>query len=172
MAIDKLLWDKAKLLFEHGTPLNEIAKQTGINKGNISKKSKADEWVKNDNKATLVNSEVFTILMQDEINEQKATLNKPELNLHNNQVLEKVNLERERELFNNDTVDNQSIVREAQKQVLQLIQDNPLSLLDNLPNVMALGKMTETNRKQLFGITEPLKLGITDKDNEIIVEIE
>lgn len=157
MAISQALWDKAKLLFEHGKTLSEIHKETGIDRSTISKKSKAENWVKNDEKSTLVNKEVLTIIMQDEINQQKSTLNQHELNYHNRQVLERVNLEREKILFDNDTIDNQSLVRKAQLEISKLVEIDPRAILDNLPNLMAIGKMTETNRKQLFGNTETFK---------------
>jgi len=86
MAIKQEIWDKAKLLFEHGKPLNEIVKETGINKSTVSKKSKSESWVKFDNKSTLVLNEVDTIIKQNEINQQKSTLNPSELNFHEQEV--------------------------------------------------------------------------------------
>ena len=47
MAISKERWAKAKLLFEHGKPLSEIAEETGIDKSTVSKKAKAENWTKN-----------------------------------------------------------------------------------------------------------------------------
>ena len=88
--IDKMIWDKARLLFEHGKPLNEIAKETGINKSTISKKSKSESWDKFNEKSTLVLSEVDTIVKQNEINQQKSTLNQQELNFHNIEVANKL----------------------------------------------------------------------------------
>ena len=90
MAITKEIWENAKLLFEHGKSLSEISKETGINKSSISKKAKAESWEKFNDKSTLVLSEVDTILKQDEINLQKSTLNQRELNLHNEEVRNKL----------------------------------------------------------------------------------
>lgn len=162
MAISKELWDKARLLFEHGESLNEIAKQTGINKSTISKKAKEFGWAKNE-KSTLVDQEVQTIIMQDEINRQKSTLNSTELQYHNKQVIEKVNLELEKtRKFDNSTLMNQELVNLAQEGILESVtnQDGTVDkqyLATQLPNLMAISKVTETNRKQLFGTTEAYK---------------
>lgn len=171
MAISKELWDKAKLLFEHGKSLNEIAKETGINKSTISKKAKELEWAKHE-KSTLVNDEVNTILMQNEINQQKSTLNQQDLQYHNQQVVEKVSLELiKRDTFDSSTIQNQELLNLAQEGVLEAVtnEDGSLDkqyLATQLPNLLAIGKGTETNRKQLFGITEAYKA----KEEEVEVE--
>jgi len=84
--IAKEIWDKARLLFEHGKPLNDIAKEMGINKGSISRKSKQEEWTKNSELATLVSDDVANIIKGNEIATQKATLATDELRLHNREV--------------------------------------------------------------------------------------
>ena len=114
MAIKKEIWDKAKLLFEHGKSLNEIADTTGINKSSISKKSKTEKWEKFNHKSTLVLSEVDTILKQDEINQQKSTLNQQELNLHNSEVYKAISKANMLNMFDNETIKNQQITNKAQ----------------------------------------------------------
>ncbi len=46
MAYTKEQWDEAKFLWELDKPLTYIVEKTGISKGQISKKSKAQEWKK------------------------------------------------------------------------------------------------------------------------------
>lgn len=90
MAIAKEIWEKARLLFEHGKPLNDIAKELGINKGSISRKSKQENWTKNSELATLVADDVANIIMGNEIATQKATLATEELRLHNREVVDQL----------------------------------------------------------------------------------
>ena len=90
MAINKEVWDKARILFEHGKSLNDIAKELGINKGSISRKSKQEEWAKSSDLATLVDDEVANIIKGNEIATQKATLATQELRIHNREVADKV----------------------------------------------------------------------------------
>ena len=40
------LWEKAKALFEIGKSLSEIANETGIDRSNIAKKAKSENWEK------------------------------------------------------------------------------------------------------------------------------
>ena len=42
MAIKPEIWNEARIMFEGGKSLNEIATATGIHKGNISKKSNSE----------------------------------------------------------------------------------------------------------------------------------
>lgn len=46
MAYTKEQWSEAKFLWELDKPLSYIVRETGISKGQISKKSKAEEWKK------------------------------------------------------------------------------------------------------------------------------
>ena len=64
-------WAKAKIMFEMGKSLNQISNELGIDKGNISKKAKKDNW----HKAKL------QPLIQDAVRVQEAftTLSQPEL---------------------------------------------------------------------------------------------
>jgi len=154
MAIKKEIWDKARLLFEHGKSLNEISDTTGINKSSVSKKSKTEKWVKFNEKSTLVLSEVDTILKQDEINQQKSTLNQQELNFHNSEVHKAISKANMLNMFDNETIKNQEITNKAQKAISDKIEANSDEAIEHLPNIMAISKITEVNRKQLYGNTE------------------
>ena len=64
-------WAKAKVMFEMGKSLNQISNELGIDKGNISKKAKKDNWQKGK----------LQPLIQDAVRVQEAftTLSRPEL---------------------------------------------------------------------------------------------
>lgn len=60
-------WEEAKEYFEHGLSLSDIEKRTGISKGAISKKSKAEKWGKETPKKQLLAQAI-------EVTEAKETL--------------------------------------------------------------------------------------------------
>lgn len=67
--ITKEQWHKAREYFEHGLSLKEISDKTGITRGAISKKSKAEEWDKESPKKQLLSQAV-------EVEMAKETLKK------------------------------------------------------------------------------------------------
>jgi len=145
-------WEQVRILFEYGKSLNEISKETGVNKGSISKKAKKEGWEKS-GKATLVKQEVDTILMQKEIATQKATLSNPELQQHNKEVHEAINKAEILNMFDNTTVKNQVAINKIQDRIVnkeELGEDDIMSL-------GSLSKITETNRKQILGNTDTYK---------------
>lgn len=159
MAISEEIWSKAKLLFEHGKSLTEISNTTAINRSTISKKSKAENWTKFDKKSTLVLREVDTILQQEEINHEKSTLNQQQLNFHNKEVYKAINKANILNMFDNATASNQMLFNQAHKEILEDIQNenNKVTAIDHLPNLLAISKGTESNRKQLYGVTDTYK---------------
>lgn len=66
MAISKDTWDRAKAYFEAGKSLTYIVDKTGISKSQLSKRSKADEWIKN--KTKQIKDDII------ELQEEKETL--------------------------------------------------------------------------------------------------
>lgn len=74
MAHSEESWLEAKSMFEAGMSLSDIEKDTGISKGQISKKSKREDWQKETLKH-LAEREVHTIIKQKEIQKEKETLN-------------------------------------------------------------------------------------------------
>lgn len=64
-------WAKAKIMFEIGKSLNQISNELGIDKGNISKKAKKDNWQKGKLQPLIQDAvrvqEAFTILSQPEL---------------------------------------------------------------------------------------------------------
>ena len=158
MAIKKEIWDKARILFEQGKALNDIAKELGINKGSISRKSKQEEWTKNSELATLVNDEVTNIIKGNEIATQKATLSNPELQLHNREVVDQL---RKKDLVHGN----------AEKFLGQL---NKLS--DSVDNGMEMKAIIEANHKagQTLGVVEQFapKTEITQQTVQSVTEVK
>jgi len=73
MAHSKESWLNAKSMFETGKSLSIIESETGISKGQVSKKSKQENWQKETLK-DLAKREVHTIIKQKEIQKEKETL--------------------------------------------------------------------------------------------------
>jgi molybdopterin/thiamine biosynthesis adenylyltransferase len=161
MAIKQEIWDKARILYEHGNALNDIAKELGINKGSISRKSKQEEWVKNSDLATLVNDEVEYIIKGNEIATQKATLATQELRLHDKAVQDKIR--RQNLVYGN-----------AEKFIGQLSK-----ISDSVDNGMEMKAIVEANHKagQTLGVVEQFapKTDINNNNNQqnnVVIEIE
>lgn len=74
-------WDKARLLFELDKPFSFIEKETGINKGTISKRSKKEAWERG--KATAVAQKA------SEVEEYKSTLTQQQLHFFNEEVIQR-----------------------------------------------------------------------------------
>jgi hypothetical protein len=64
-------WTQAKIMFEMGKSLNQISNELGIDKGNISKKAKKDNWQKGKLQPLIQDAvrveEAFTTLSQLEL---------------------------------------------------------------------------------------------------------
>ena len=94
MAYSPEQWDKARALFERGASLSEITKQSDIkDKGSISRKAKADGWVKG-KMQPLVAKEVEARQTLIDVEAEKATLNATERGVHEQVVAEKLQLEK------------------------------------------------------------------------------
>ena len=77
MAHSQESWENAKAMFGTGQSLTVIESATGISKGQISKKSKKENWQKETLK-NLAKREVHTIITQKEIQKEKETLSNVE----------------------------------------------------------------------------------------------
>lgn len=74
MAHDKEKWREAKAMFALGIPYEAIVKQTGISKGQISKKASAQKWEKETDKIELKTEIVGLIKEKETIEAKKETL--------------------------------------------------------------------------------------------------
>ena len=86
MAIAQENWDLAKALFMAGKSLNQIAKETGINRSTVGKKAQKENWNK-ETISTLVEKQIDTTIQQDELNRQKSTLNSTERDIYEKELL-------------------------------------------------------------------------------------
>ena len=98
MAIKPEIWNEARIMFEGGKSLNEIAATTGIHKGNISKKSNSEGWIKG-KLQPLINDSV-------RVATEKATLSNPEVAFVNNEIAEKT---KHLQFIHNATLKNLSV---------------------------------------------------------------
>lgn len=90
MAYPKETWEKAKILFEQGKSLSEIAKETGVkDKSQIGQKAKKEGWEKGKN-LTLIEKEVTAKQALIEVEEKKSHLTRQELTLHDQAVNERL----------------------------------------------------------------------------------
>ncbi len=89
MAHSKDSWETAKAMFETGQSLSVIESATGISKGQLSKKSKKDNWQKETLKK-LAKRELHTIIIQKEIEKEKETLNATQRKHYDKLILNEV----------------------------------------------------------------------------------
>lgn len=76
MAYSKEQWERAKALFILGYSLGDIADDTGISKGQISKKSKKENWEKETDKTTLKADIVEFDKKKETLEAEKETITK------------------------------------------------------------------------------------------------
>ena len=113
----------------------------------------------------LAKIEVQSIIIQNEIKTRKNELTRKERDQYNDSFLEEYDAAKALGMFNNSTVDNQMLIDQAQNEVLRYINEDraeakekgrsSYAAMEQLPNLLAIGKGTEQNRKQLFGTTQP-----------------
>ena len=158
MAISQDIWDKAKALFMTGDSLSKIATVTGISKGAIGKKANKEGWNK-ETITTLVNAEVTNIIYAKTIRDEKRQLNETERDTYNKEF---ISLSHSLGLFQNSTQKNQQAINKIQEDILKDASR------EDLFDLATISKITETNRKQLFGITEAFKESVVeDTDNTV-----
>ena len=102
----------------------------------------------------LVDDEISYTIKQEEISAEKNALNPLEKRMYDKLYHDKTAV---LNMFNNATIENQEIANNIQGQIAKEIEDAPEIGFQHLPNLMAVNKITESNRKQLFGQTEAYK---------------
>lgn len=126
-------WEKAKVMFEAGKPLTDIEADTGINKGSISRKAKADGWEKGKTQQLIIDAA--------RVEEEKATLTQPELHFHNQEV----------ERLSRDTKIVHSLVRNNMVGVAAKLKDHKnMSMLQHKQASEAILKSAEA-----LGVNKP-----------------
>ena len=129
MAISQDKWDKAREYFEAGLSLSEIVLRTEISKAQISKKSKAENWQKGNEKKHLISQAV-------EVNIKKETLKETALEVHNEIVNERT---KHLLLFQNSALKNQKKANEL------------LELTDDMKDLESHARITKTNKETVLG---------------------
>lgn len=102
----------------------------------------------------LVDEEITNTIMHEKIASEKNALNPIEKRMYDKLYHDKTTV---LNMFNNATIENQEIANSIQGQIAKKIEDAPEIGFQHLPNLMAINKITESNRKQIFGITEAYK---------------
>lgn len=130
-----------------------IAKEVGCSEGKV-RTTIREKGVQKGEITQLVEREITNTIMHQEIEEEKNALNtqeKREYDKLHHDMTATLNM------FNNATIQNQEAVNKIQKQITKEVDDAPEIGFQHLPNLMAINKITESNRKQLFGNTETYK---------------
>jgi hypothetical protein len=135
-----------------------IAKEIGCSESIVRTIAKKQE-IERGKIAQLVDEEITNTIMQEKIVQEKSALNSTEKRMYDKLYLDKTNT---LNMFNDSTITNQELLNMAQEGVLEAVSDSngnvdKVHLATQLPNLLAIGKGTETNRKQLFGTTEAYK---------------
>lgn len=75
MALSDKQWEMARMLYERGLSLSDIAARTGIkSKGSISKRAKKEGWVVSEKKKRLISEEVEINQQLKDIEAKKETI--------------------------------------------------------------------------------------------------
>lgn len=153
MALQEHQKEKIRSLVKTGELSNvQIAKEVGTHEKTIRNMIKKEGLVKSEFQ-DLAKREITNTIIGNEIKSEKAELSPTERDAYEEVLITKT---QGLNLFNNTAIENQELVFKAQQTIKELIKEDPTgaALLEHLPNLMAIGKMTETNRKQLLGTTE------------------
>lgn len=159
MAISKELWDKAKFLFELGKSLNDIERDTQINRTSVGKKANKEGWIKGKNlqlKSEIVDFEI-----------EKSTLDKKKSTL-----IEKVAQLNDFEITLFDGIVENEVKHKSiifSTQTLALIRNNQI-LTKNTKTVML--KVAQYNNEgQRSGEEyEPYEVGLSPSDIKEVIE--
>jgi len=152
-----------------------IGKEVGCSESTVRRIAKEQE-VEKGKIAQLVNEEITNTIMHEKITLEKNALNPTEKRMYDKLHFDMTTA---LEMFNNSTLQNQELLDMAQEGILESVtnQDGTVDkqfLAGQLPNLLAIGKGTETNRKQILGATESYKPKEDDTgagDNVVVVEM-
>ena len=135
-----------------------IAKEVGCAESTVRRVAK-DQEVEKGKIAQLVNDEITNTIMHKKIEQEKGALNHTEKRMYDKLYFDMTTA---LEMFNSSTLKNQELLDMAQEGILESVtnQDGTIDkqfLAGQLPNLLAISKGTETNRKQILGNTEAYK---------------
>lgn len=161
MAYSKEQWEKAKALFILGYSLNDISDDTGISKGQISKKSKKEEWEKETSKITLKSDIVEFDKKKETLEREKETITKRLATLDDYQVtVLQEKMEEEGASLARSLVFNTA--------TLALIRNNELLTKNKKTVMMKSGEYVDG--KKVSDTYEPYEVDLSPSDTREIIE--
>lgn len=153
-------------LYKQGNLSNvAIAKKVGCGETAVRRIIKEVKAEKGEIKH-LAEREVQNIIIGNEIEKRKGEFTKAEKRAYQEELL---TMSEALNLFNNSAVETQLLANDALNEIKQGILDNTTTALDNLPNILGITKITESNRKQMVGITETYKPKEETKEESLTV---
>lgn len=172
MALSKDQREQITALFKKGGLSNvKIAKEVGCSESAVRVLVKKLGAEKNEI-TNLAKQEITNTIIANEINEKKNEFNDAEKRAYQEVF---TSMSEGLNLFNNSAVKNQSLLNHAQDAILESAKEKDGSidgsmLVGQLPNILAISKGTESNRKQILGNTETYKPepDSTNKDENTI----
>lgn len=168
MALSETQKDSIRVHVKVGELSNRaIAKEVGCSESAVRTLIKKEGIIKNAINALAI-EDVQNVIKAKEIKTQKSALNNAELNAYNEVYTD---LAIAMNVFNNSALQNQSLINTAQNVIERMAKQDEDEALLQLPNLLAISKITESNRKQLLGNTETYKPDTSnDDDIEIVIE--
>ena len=141
----------------------QIGKKVGVSEKTVRNLIAKEGLVKSEIK-DLARREITNTIIGNEIKSEKSELSTKQMEAYNETYID---LAKNIDMFNNATVKHQRLINKAQDAIGVLVEDDNDELIEHLPNLMAIGKMTETNRKQLYGVTETYKPVVEDDNDNV-----
>jgi len=168
MALNQSQKEEIVALFKQGNLSNiKIGQIVGCSESAVRTTVKNAGAIKNE-LTELAHDEIANTIKGNEIKTRKNELTRKEREIYDETF---ISLSTHLNLFNSAVINNQLLVNRAHNEIIKEIEnpDIAVTALDHLPNIMAASKITETNRKQLYGVTETY---VPDVDPEDKPQIE
>ena len=173
MALSQEQKDEIIALFKKGDLSNvAIAKKVGCGETAVRRITK-EHGAKKSEITELADREITNTIIGNEIKAKKSEFTEAEKRAYDEVYL---TMAQSLNLFNNSTIENQELINMAQEGIIEsaTLSDGTVDkslLVGQLPNLMAISKTTEANRKQMLGVTETYKAEKESQDRETIVHI-
>ena len=136
-------WERAREYFEHGLTLDDISERTGITKGAISKKSRAEKWEKESIKKHILSQAVG-------VAEAKETLKETAVAVHEELYSERTKYI---EFFKKSALVNQKKANAM------------LEMSDKLSELESHSKITQRNKETVLGKDASQNINVNTQTN-------
>lgn len=161
MAYSQEQWDRAEALFKLGYSLGDIEKDTGISKGQISKKSKKENWKKETHQVNLKADIVEFDEKKETLDREKETITKRLATLNDFQVtILQEKLEQEGASLAKSLVFNTA--------TLALIRNNEMLTKNKKTVMMKTGEFMDG--KKVGETYEPFETTLSPSDTKDIID--